>query len=140
MINVSRLRQTFLDLLAFNSPPGEEAEIARYCAESLRECGFVVQTDRSGNIIAQKAGTAAGPRIFFSSHTDTVQPTAGLVVREEAGVFWSSGNTILGADDRAGLAEILEAVRVLAECGLPHPDLQVIFTTREEIGLLGARE
>ncbi|MBM3459465.1 MAG: M20/M25/M40 family metallo-hydrolase [Armatimonadetes bacterium] len=141
MVNVSRLRQTFLDLVHRNSPPGQEREAARYCAEQLRECGFVVQMDRAGNVIGQKAGRChEAPRIFFSGHTDTVRPTDGLRVTEEEGVFRTGGDTILGADDKAALAEILEGVRILDESGEEHGDLQVILTTREEIGLLGARE
>jgi tripeptide aminopeptidase len=140
MINPERLRRTFLDLVALNSPQGQEREVARLCAESLRDAGFVVQVDGTGNVIAQKSGSLAeAPRIFFSAHTDTVQPTEGLVVREEDGVFRTSGTTILGADDKAGLAEILEGMRVLEERQLPHGDLQVVFTTGEEVGLLGAK-
>lgn len=140
MINSERLRQTFLELLEFNAPPGEEREVSRYCGEALQELGFVCQRDAAGNLLAQKAGSVVdAPRIFFSAHLDTVEPTAGLVVREVDGVFHTSGQTILGADDRAGLAEILEGLRALDESGLPHGDLQVIFSTREEIGLVGAR-
>src|SRR5581483_3106463 len=95
-VNVDRLRRFFLDLVAFNSPPGEEREVNRYCAEALRDAGFVIQNDAAGNLIAQKSGTAgAAPRIFFSGHMDTVQPTEGLAVREEDGVFRTGGNTIL---------------------------------------------
>src|SRR3712207_7897639 len=57
-------------------------DLARFCAEILRDAGFVCQEDANGNIIAQKAGTVPNaPRIFFSAHTDTVEPTEGLVVR-----------------------------------------------------------
>src|SRR5436305_2624041 len=124
------MRETFLDLSRFNSPPGKEGKVTRFCAEALREAGFVCQHDAAGNLIAQKAGAVAGaPRIFFSAHADTVQPTEGLVVREEDGIFRTSGTTILGADDRAGLTEILEAMRALEESSARHGDLQVIVTT-----------
>src|SRR5947209_3427584 len=117
--NRERLRRLFLDLVAFNSPPGEEREVSRFCAERLRDAGFVTQHDAAGNLIAQKAGTVtAAPRIFFSGHVDTVQPTGGLVVRENDGVFRTSGTTILGADDKAAVAEILEAVQLLDEKGV----------------------
>jgi len=140
MIHVERLRETFLDLLRFNSPHGHEREVARYCAECLRDAGFVCQTDAFGNLIAQKGGSVPeAPRIFFSAHTDTVQPTEGLIVREEEGVFRTSGTTILGADDKAGLVEILEGMRALDESGEPHGDLQVVLTVGEEVGLLGAK-
>lgn len=138
MINQDRLRQTFLDLVGFNSPHGLEREVSRYCADALREAGFVCQFDAVGNVIAQKSGELAAPRIFYSAHTDTVEPTEGLVVREEDGVFRTSGNTILGADDKAAVAELLEAMTVLDEQQIPHGDLQVILTTGEEVGLLGA--
>jgi tripeptide aminopeptidase len=140
MINTPRLRQTFLDLVAINSPPGKEREASRFCTEILRDAGFVCQHDASGNVIAQKAGAVSrAPRIFYSAHTDTVQPTEGLVVHELDGVFRTGGTTILGADDKAALAEILEAMRVLDERQIPHGDLQVILSTGEEVGLLGAR-
>lgn len=140
MINTDRLRRTFLDLVHLNTPPGEEREAARYCADVLREAGFVCQRDAAGNVIAQKSGIVSdAPRIFFSGHTDTVQATGGIQVIEADGVFHTDGTTILGADDKAALAEILEGVRVLAEQDFPHGDLQVIFTTGEEVGLLGAK-
>jgi tripeptide aminopeptidase len=140
MINTARLRQTFLDLVSINSPPGRERPVAQRCAELLRDAGFVCQTDAAGNVIAQKSGAVStAPRVFFSSHTDTVQPTEGLVVREVDGVFHTSGTTILGADDKAGLTQILEAMQTLEERQIPHGDLQVILTTGEEVGLLGAK-
>lgn len=139
-IDSARLQHTFLELLSFDSPAGAERPVAVYCAEALRDAGFVCQIDAAGNVIGQKSGAVtAAPRLFFSAHTDTVQPTTGLVVREDEGVFRTSGDTILGADDKAGLAEILEAMRALDESGEPHGDLQVILTTGEEIGLLGAK-
>jgi tripeptide aminopeptidase len=56
----------------------------------------------------------------------------GFEVKEDA--------TILGADDKAAVAAILEAVESLAEDGVPHGDLRVIFDVAEEIGLFGARQ
>jgi len=140
MINQARLRKTFLDLVSFNSPHGLEREVNLYCAELLRDAGFVCQYDAAGNLIAQKGGSvAAAPRIFYSAHTDTVLPTTGLVVREVDGVFRTSGDTILGADDKAAVAEILEAMLALEEQQIPHGDLQVIFSVGEEVGLVGAQ-
>jgi len=140
MIDATRLRQTFLDLVAFDSPPGQEGPVSRWCAEVLHECGFVVQHDEAGNLIAQKSGAVSeAQRIFFSGHVDTVRPTEGLVVREDDGVFRTSGDTILGADDKCAVAAILEGVRVLGEQDVPHGDLQVILSVGEEVGLVGAR-
>jgi tripeptide aminopeptidase len=139
MINEQRLRETFLDLVGFNSPPGEETAVGEWCAARLREAGLSARRDDAGNWIAETPGRVAGRRIFFSGHLDTVAPTEGLQVVEEAGVFRTDGRTILGADDKAALAAILEAVTVLGEQEIPHGPLQVIFTVSEEIGLVGAR-
>ena len=139
-INRERLRQTFLDLVAFDSLHPNEAPCSRWCAEALRDAGFITRHDAAGNLIAQKSGTVEGARpIFFSGHVDTVRPTKGLVVREEDGVFRTSGDTILGADDKCAVAAILEGVRVLEEARIPHGDLQVILSVGEECGLIGAR-
>lgn len=139
MINEQRLRETFLALVGFNSPTGQEAEVGEWCAARLREAGLSARRDESGNWIAETKGQVPGTRIFFSGHLDTVAPTDGLRVVEEGGVFRTDGRTILGADDKAALAAILEGVAVLAEANVPHGPLQVIFTVAEETGLVGAR-
>ena len=46
----------------------------------------------------------------------------------------SDGTTLLGADDKAGIAEILTAVETIQEKGLPHGKLCIAFTPDEEIG------
>src|SRR5262249_55029790 len=139
-IDSNRLRRLFLELVNFNSPPGQEAEVSAWCAETLRGAGFETRHDDAGNLIARKTGSVAGaPPVFFSGHVDTVQPTEGLVVREVDGVFRTGGTTILGADDKAAVAEILEAMRRLHEMGEAHGDLQVVLSVKEEVGLGGAR-
>jgi tripeptide aminopeptidase len=76
---------------------------------------------------------------MLNAHMDTVQPTAGLVPRIEEGWIKTSGDTILGADDKAGVAAIMEGVRALVEDGKEHGDLEVVFSISEETGLFGAR-
>src|SRR5690606_14184548 len=49
------------------------------------------------------------------------------------------GTTILGSDDKAGIAAMLEAIRVMKEHNIPHGPLQFIITVGEESGLIGAR-
>jgi tripeptide aminopeptidase len=140
MINVARLRETFLALVGFNSPTGQEAAIGEWCAARLRAAGWEARRDAAGNWIAEKAGSVpGGRRIFFSGHFDTVAPTEGLKVVEEDGIFRTDGRTILGADDKAALAAILEAVAVMAEQNVPHGPLQIVFSVGEETGLIGAR-
>lgn len=113
----------------------------------LEDIGLEVWEDEAGraiggnanNLIARLAGNAPGaPKVFLSAHFDTVEPTAGLEIREENGVFSSAGDTILGADDKGGMAPAIEAVQALKESGEPHGDVFLLLSVAEEIGLKGA--
>src|SRR5581483_5852937 len=89
--------------------------------------------------VAKLAGTKPGaPAVFLSAHFDTVEPTAGLKIGERDGVFFSESDTILGADDKAGMAPAVEAVLCVRESGQPHGDVYLVFSCAEEIGLKGA--
>jgi len=71
---------------------------------------------------------------------DTVTPGNGIKPQLDAdGYIRSDGTTILGADDKAGLAAMFEAIRVLKENNIPHGRIQFVITVGEESGLLGAR-
>ena len=138
----------FLRLVRIDGPSRKERAVAGYLKERLTGLGFSVVEDETqektgsnaGNIIATLDGTAPGaPGIFFSAHMDTIEPTAGLEPVIEGDQIRSGGQTILGADDRAGVAIILEAVQSALEKKVPHGDLQLIFTVGEEIGLVGAK-
>ena len=93
----------------------------------------------ANNLIAWLRGNVSGaPKVFLSAHLDTVEPTEGLRVEEREGVFYSASDTILGADDKGGMAPAIEAVQALKESGEPHGDICLILSCAEEIGLLGA--
>jgi len=147
MINESRLIDLFIRLCEFNAPSLGEREVIDWTKEYLVGLGLEVREDdagakiggNAGNVIATLPGTLEGvPRIFFSAHFDTVEPTEGLTWKEEKGVFTSTSDTILGADDKAGMAPIIEAMQVLIESGEEHGDLVLLLTVAEEIGLKGA--
>lgn len=147
MINEARLITLFKDLCLINAPALEERECVQFVKQHLTELGLEVHEDSAGakiggnanNIIAWLRGTVpTAPKIFLSAHFDTVEPTAGLVIEERDGVFYSSSDTILGADDKGGMAPAIEAVRVLKESGEPHGDVCLLFSVAEEIGLKGA--
>ena len=69
---------------------------------------------------------------------DTVVSAKGIKTHIEDGVIRTDGKTILGADDRAGITAILEAIRYLKENNIKHGDLQFAFTIAEETGLYGS--
>ena len=140
--NLDRVTETFLELVRIDSPTFHEQQIGRRLMDELETLELRVEHDGSGpdgvgNLIGYLAGGAGLP-IALSAHLDTVQPGQGVrpVVRE--GVIWSEGETILGGDDKIGLAAILEALRVVKSAGLPHPPLEIILTWGEERGHLGA--
>ncbi|MCX8053461.1 MAG: M20/M25/M40 family metallo-hydrolase [Armatimonadetes bacterium] len=148
IVDRERIKKTFLDLLAINSPSKKERKIADYVKLQLAEMGFVVEEDNAGvkiggdagNVIAFKKGAAPNSRaIFLCCHMDTVEPTDRLNVRIEDGVVRSDGSAILGADNKAGIAAVIEGVGSFLSTGAPHGDIQVLFDVGEEIGLLGAK-
>ena len=147
-VNEARLLDTFLTLLHFNTPSRHELLASEYCADRLRQIGFAVEWDDAGekvggnvgNLWAFKKGTVpSAPPIFFSSHLDTVEATPHFAVSVNDGVIRATSDTILGADDKSGVAPILEAMTLLQESGEPHGDIQIILTICEEIGLVGAK-
>lgn len=147
MINQQRLVDTFLELVRVNSPSRHEKAAMDIAQTRLERLGFTVERDDAGeriggdtgNIIARRAGTTNAAPVFFNAHIDTVQPTEGIVVVQEGGVIKTDGTTILGADDKAGVACILEAIESLTEDNAPTAPTEVIITICEEIGLHGAR-
>jgi len=137
MINPDRLTSTFLELVQIDSPSGQEEEIARHLTVELSGLGLQVARDKTGNVIARLAGE--GPPILLSAHMDTVEPGQGVKPVIANGIITSDGTTILGGDDKSGVAAILEVLRALMEQDLPHPPLEVALTVSEETGLNGAK-
>jgi tripeptide aminopeptidase len=138
MINETRLVQTFLDLVAIDSPGGQEAEIGAELIRRLSELGAQVFRDEHGNVIG-RWDSSQGDWLLLSAHMDTVGKDTGIKPQIRDGVIYSDGTTILGADDKSGIAIILETIHVLREARLPHPPLEVVFSVGEELGLKGAK-
>ncbi len=136
----------FESLCPIANPSGGEAAIRDHIAAALRGLGVGDQTvDRGGNLFVRVPGDAARDVIMLSAHMDSVPPCHGITtardLKDGREIIRSEGRTILGADDKSGIATILEIVSRLAEGGFNgnHP-LELLFSTREEIGLLGAKE
>jgi tripeptide aminopeptidase len=139
------LQDRFVRLCEIPSPTGQERRVADAVAEELRALGVeVVEDDAaeraragSGNLIARLPGWG-DHWVAFCAHLDTV-PHRGLVeVVLEDGVYRSRGETILGADDKAAVAVLIElAARHASEP--PPVGVELIFTVAEEEGLRGAR-
>ena len=113
MINESRLIELFKTLCLIDAPALAEQDSVAYVKKFLIDQGLEVKEDNAGkkiggkanNLIAWLRGTLPdAPKVFLSAHFDTVEPTAGLEIEERDGVFYSKSDTILGADDKGGMA------------------------------------
>lgn len=93
-----------------------------------------------GNIFCRLEPTREdGAALFFCAHLDTVPPEASIepVVGEDE-VVRNGAGTILGADDKSAVATMLEAAARVVDEGRPHSGVELLFTPKEEVGLLGA--
>jgi len=136
MINKKQITKTFLDLVAIDSLSGKEAKVATYIIRYLKKLKIKVNRDRYKNVIARLDGV--GEPIILSAHMDTVGPGRGIKPVVKKNIIKSDGSTILGADDKAAIAEILEAVKYLKQKGLKHRPLELVFTREEESDFSGA--
>lgn len=149
MVNKQRLISELVELIQIDSPSSKEGAVAKILVEKLEELGFNVCVDdagvksggETGNIIATIKGNRPGRPILFSSHMDTVSPAEGIkpVIDEVKGIIKSDGTTVLGSDDKGGIAAILEGMRIIKENNIEHSDIQIIFSIWEEGGLVGAK-
>ena len=147
MIQAERLKSLFLDLVQIDSLSRREGRIAERLASELKDLGASVVFDGAheavggeiGNLIARVPGTVDAPPFLLCAHMDTVEPGIGVRPVVEDDVIRSDGTTVLGGDDKSGIAIVCESVRAAQESGLPRPPVDVVFTICEELGLLGAR-
>lgn len=153
MIQKNRALDKFMELVQIDSVSFNERGVADYLIKHFSDLGYEVIEDKksheavpqsnSGNIIVRVPGVGAlanNPIIILEAHMDTVEPGNGVKpsITEDGKYIVSDGTTILGADDKAGIAQILEVEAVLRENKLDHAPLELLFTIAEEIGILGA--
>ncbi|WP_409301547.1 tripeptidase T [Peribacillus sp. SCS-155] len=148
MINEQRLVDEFMELVQIDSETKHEAEIAKVLKQKFSDLGVDVFEDDTasetghgaGNLVCTLKGTVdTADTIYFTSHMDTVVPGKGIKPSIKDGYVVSDGTTILGADDKAGLAVMLEVIRVLKEQNISHGTIEFIITVGEESGLVGAK-
>jgi tripeptide aminopeptidase len=146
MINKDRVVESFLELVSVNGESGNEQQISNYIQKKLNHLGISYSIDNAGDSFGGNAGNITAqipganiPGIVFSSHMDSIEPTEGIKTKIEDGKIKTDGKTILAADDRAGIAIILEVLQTVKENDLEHPPLTIIFTVAEEIGMYGSK-
>ncbi len=146
-INIERLVTSFITMCEIDSPSRHEKDMSSYLQKTFSALGAdSIEVDNSatetgsetGNLIVRFSGNDREP-LFFCCHMDTVEPGRNIEVGRKGDIFFSKGDTILGADDKTGIAALIELVTLLKENGLSHRPFELVFTTCEEIGLLGAK-
>lgn len=146
-MNNERLINEFMEMVQITSLSLKEKSFAEYLSNKLRDMGLEVFIDdagekcngNSGNIIAKLKGNTSSPTIMFGAHMDTVVPGENIKPQIRDGYIYSDGTTILGSDDKAGIAAILEAIRNIKENNLKHGDIELVFLIAEEGGLFGSK-
>jgi tripeptide aminopeptidase len=152
-INAERLARTFVQLCEIDSPSRREKKVSDYLIRTFHDLGATsIEEDSSaeqtgadcGNLIISIPGSGNGTQtqqepIFFACHMDTVEPGCGVEVLRNGDIFTSRGDTVLGSDDKSGIAAIIELTRILCDNKIDHGPIELLFTTCEEIGLLGAK-
>jgi tripeptide aminopeptidase len=138
-VDRDRLVATLLELIAIDSPTGHEEKIGRELSGRLSELGCQVSQDEIGNLIAVLPGNRPDT-VLVSTHMDTVGSDTGIQPIIDDGVIHTDGSTILGADDKSGIAGCLEFLRLLnANPHIAHPTIEFVITVGEERGLVGSR-
>jgi len=148
LINHERLDNLLVELIKIDSLSRRERDVAMRLKREMAELGATVFIDDAGekvggnvgNLIAHFPGTVPNATpLLLSAHMDTVVPGEGIKPIRDGDILRTDGRTVLGGDDKSGVAIICEALRVIKENRLPCADVDVVFTICEEAGLIGAK-
>lgn len=148
MIQQGRLKNLLIELIKIDSVSRKERDVALRLKREMEDLGASVTIDDAGekvggnvgNVIAHFPGTVLGAEpLLLSAHMDTVVPGEGIVPILEGDILRTDGRTVLGGDDKSGIAIICEALRVIRENRIPCGPVDVVFTICEEAGLIGAK-
>ena len=147
MVNEKRLLDTFIEYVQIDSETKNEKAMGEKLVADLKALGFEVQTDNAGaafgsngfNVHGYKTGTIAGEPMIQCAHMDTVKPGNGIKPIITDGVVHTDGSTILGGDDKCGVASIIEAIKVIKENNIPCRNTEILFSIGEEGGMNGIK-
>jgi tripeptide aminopeptidase len=148
LINQDRIKNLLIELIKIDSLSRKERDVALRLKREMEALGASVAIDDAGekvggnvgNLIAHFPGNQPAVRpLLLSAHMDTVVPGEGVTPILDGDILRSDGRTVLGGDDKSGVAIICEVLRVVREDKLPCGDIDVVFTICEEAGLVGAK-
>jgi tripeptide aminopeptidase len=137
----------FVSLVQIDSESNQEKDIALKLEKDLTALGAEVKFDKAnektegniGNLYAYLPGKVDKEPILFCAHMDTVKPGIGIKPQILKDRITSDGTTILGSDDKSGIAQIVWAIKEITESSIAHAPIEILFTISEEVGLLGSK-
>ncbi len=135
-MNSQRLIDNFCELVKISSETPNDKEFVAYMEKIFVSEGAKTTKDKFGNLVAKFPALNSDKKeyVAFGCHADTVKPGIGIIPVIKDGLIKSQGDTILGADDKAGIAEFLEAFRSAKK----RPPLEFILTRCEEMATEGS--
>ena len=148
LINHERLKNLLIELIKIDSLSRKEYDVAMRLKREMEELGADVYIDDAGekvggnvgNLIAHFPGSvSSAPPLLLSAHMDTVVPGEGITPILDGDILRTDGRTVLGGDDKSGVAIICETLRVMRDNHIPCGPVDVVFTICEEAGLIGAK-
>jgi len=141
-IDPDRVIATLVELCEIRSPSFSEHPVREYLRQAVESLGFPVGEDRRGNLYVNVPGRDDLEPLFLASHMDTVPVPEGRAVQviRRGGRIETDRTTILGGDDKQGIAAALEMLRLAAAHPGAHRGIDAIFTVEEEMGSLGSRD
>ena len=143
-MNKKRLLDTFMELVKVGSESGKEKEFQGFLKKKCEQLGMLAYEDHTGKKIGLSAGnlicaleaTADMQPLMFCCHSDTVKPGSGIEPVAADGIVRSAGDTILAADDKAGVAVLLELAETLRESGAAHGLSLIHISAPTRLGMI----
>ena len=147
MVNRNRIIDTFIELVKIDSESKNEEKIQKFLKRKFESLGLQVEEDDAkaktgygaNNLLCTLQGDEQIDSIFFCCHMDTVAPGVGINPQIKDDIIYSDGTTILAADDKAGIAVLIELIELIKEQNISHGTVEFVITVGEETGLIGAK-
>lgn len=143
-MNTNHFINLFLETAKIDALSGKEKSLADYIKTFLQKYNYTITEDNShlfsnsntGNLICR---IGKGGDFVLTAHMDTARPTLNIKPRILKDKIISSGDTVLGVDNRAGVSVLLYLLEKIALDKIPVKDFTVAFTTCEETTLYGSK-
>jgi tripeptide aminopeptidase len=132
---MKKIQDLFIKLVKIDSPFGQEKELADFVIKELKKLNLIVKKDKFGNIIARSKKFNKKDSILICAHLDTIESNKGIKPKIKKGVIYSDEKHILGADNKAAIAEIIHALQKTKT----FSNVELLFSVQEENGLAGVK-